>query len=93
MAVSGQLHAPAALPLGKEPWYPLHKRLGGPHIWSGRGGGEKNSQPLPGLETPTIHPVAQRYTIEIYRLIMYTFLQAVSKNLLTICDIRNFSTV
>jgi len=24
---------------------------------------------------------------------MYTFLQAVSKNLLTICDIRNFSTV
>jgi hypothetical protein len=29
--VSGQRHAPAALyPLGKNPWYPLDKRLGGP---------------------------------------------------------------
>jgi hypothetical protein len=27
--VSGQLHAPAALPPGKEPWYPLDRRLGG----------------------------------------------------------------
>jgi hypothetical protein len=27
--VSGQLHAPAALPLGKEPRYPMDRRLGG----------------------------------------------------------------
>jgi hypothetical protein len=38
MAVSGQLHAPAALPQGKSPWYPLDRRLGGPQNRSGRGG-------------------------------------------------------
>jgi hypothetical protein len=37
-------------PQGKTPWYPVDKRLGGPQIRSGRGGEEKNSQ-----------PVAQRY--------------------------------
>jgi hypothetical protein len=40
-----------ALPLypqGKSPWYPLGRRLGGPQSRSGRGGEEKNSQPLPG---------------------------------------------
>jgi len=36
---------------GKSPWYPLHRRLGGPQSRSGRGGEEKNSQPLPGLKT------------------------------------------
>jgi hypothetical protein len=46
MEVSGQLHAPAALPPGKEPRYPLDRRLGGPKSCSGRGGEEKNSQPL-----------------------------------------------
>jgi len=35
------------------PWYPLNKRLGGAQSSSGRGGGEKNSQPLLILE-PTI---------------------------------------
>ena len=30
MRVGGQPHAPAALPPGKT-WYPLYKRLGGPH--------------------------------------------------------------
>jgi hypothetical protein len=29
-SVSGQLYAQAALPLGKEPQYPLDRRLGGP---------------------------------------------------------------
>jgi hypothetical protein len=37
-------------------------RLGGPQSRSERGGDEKNSQPLPGLEPPIIQPVAQRYT-------------------------------
>jgi hypothetical protein len=51
MEVSGQLHAPAALPPGKKsPWYPLDMKLCGPQSRSGRGGEEKNSQPLPGIE-------------------------------------------
>jgi hypothetical protein len=40
MEVSGQLHAPAALPPGKSPWYPLDRRLGGPQSRSGRGVGQ-----------------------------------------------------
>jgi hypothetical protein len=50
MEVSGQLHAPAALPPGKEPWYPLDRRLGGPQSCSGHGGEEKNSQSPPRIE-------------------------------------------
>jgi hypothetical protein len=60
MEVSGQLHASAALPPGKNLWYPLDRRLSGHQSRSGRGGEEKNSQPLPGLEAPIIQPVAQR---------------------------------
>jgi hypothetical protein len=37
---------------GRSPWYPLDKRLDGPESQSGRGGEEKNSQPLPGLKPP-----------------------------------------
>jgi hypothetical protein len=39
----------------------------GPQMRSGRGGEEKNSQPLPGLEPPIFQPVAQRYTAELSR--------------------------
>jgi hypothetical protein len=60
MEVSGQLHAPVALPQGKSPWYPLDRRLGGPQSRSGRGGLEKNSQPPQGIEPQ--NPAAQRYT-------------------------------
>jgi hypothetical protein len=67
MEVSGQLQA--ALPQGKSPCYPLDRRLGGPQSRSGRGGEEKHSQPLPGLETPIIQAVAQRCSTELYRLI------------------------
>jgi hypothetical protein len=52
MEVSGQLY-----PHGKNPWYPLDRRLGGPETQSGRRGEEKNSQPIPGLETPIIQSV------------------------------------
>jgi hypothetical protein len=38
-------------PGGKSPWNLLDRRLGGPQSWFGRGGAEKNPQPLPGLET------------------------------------------
>jgi hypothetical protein len=41
-------------------------RLVGPQSRSGRGGEEKNSHPLPGLEPPNIQPVAQRCTTELY---------------------------
>jgi hypothetical protein len=46
-------------PQGKSPWYLLDRRLGGPKSRSGRGGEEKNSQPLPGLEPPIIQPVSE----------------------------------
>jgi hypothetical protein len=42
---------------GKSPWYPLDRRLGGPQSRYKLGGEEKNSQPLLGLETPTIQPL------------------------------------
>jgi hypothetical protein len=35
MEVSGQLHAPATLLQGKEPQYPLNRRLCGPQSLSG----------------------------------------------------------
>jgi hypothetical protein len=66
MEVSGQLHAPAALPQGESPWYPLDRRLGGPQS---RCGEEKNSQSLQGLDPPVIQPVAQRCTTELPRLL------------------------
>jgi hypothetical protein len=37
-------------PQGKNPWYPLNRRLGGPQSRSGHGGEEKNSQSPPGIE-------------------------------------------
>jgi hypothetical protein len=56
MEASGQPNAPAALPQGKSPWYPLDRRLGGPQSRSGRGVKEKNSQPLLGLEPRSSNP-------------------------------------
>jgi hypothetical protein len=52
MEASGQLHAPAALPLGEILFYPLDRKLGVPQSLSGRGGEEKKlpSFPLPGIE-------------------------------------------
>jgi hypothetical protein len=50
MEVSGQVHTLAASPAGKEALYPLVRSMGGPQSRSGRGGEEKNSQPVPGLE-------------------------------------------
>jgi hypothetical protein len=47
MEVSDQLHAPAALPPGKESRYLLDRRLGGPQSRPGGGGQEKrNSAPV-----------------------------------------------
>jgi len=44
--MSGHLHA-----LGKNPWYPLDRRLGWPQSWSGLGGKEKKLLTLPGIES------------------------------------------
>jgi hypothetical protein len=53
-------------PQGKNPRYPLDRRLGGPQSWSGRGGEEKNSQPQSGLEPPNPdHPARCQ---SLYRL-------------------------
>jgi hypothetical protein len=52
---------------GKNTWYPLDRRLGGPQSRSGLGGEEINSKPWSGLETPIIQPVAQRYSTELSR--------------------------
>jgi hypothetical protein len=62
--VSGQLHAPAALPPGKRPRYSFDRRLGGPQSRSGRYG-EVKIFTLSGLEFPSplvVQPVASRYT-------------------------------
>jgi hypothetical protein len=76
MEVSGQLHAPVASSQGKNPRYPLDRRLGGPQSRSGRdgeeknsqtlprGGEEKNFQSLPAFEPPIIQAVDLRCTTE-----------------------------
>jgi hypothetical protein len=50
MEMNSQLHAPADLPLVKEPRYPLDRRLRGLLSRSGRCE-EKDLLPLPGIET------------------------------------------
>ena len=58
MAVGGQRHAPAGLPLGKTR-YPLYRRLDGPQGPSGR---VRKISPPPGFDPRTVQPVASRYT-------------------------------
>jgi hypothetical protein len=49
--VSGQRHAPAELyPRGKDPRYPLDRRLGGPQSLSEHRGYRKKPSPRPGIE-------------------------------------------
>jgi hypothetical protein len=56
--------------------YPLGRRLDGSQSRSGRGGEEKNSQPLSGLEPPIIQPVAQRkFRNELRKKKCYTCVQ------------------
>ena len=42
---------------GKEPWYPLTRRLRGPQSWSGRFGEKKYLLPLSGIPTRIVQPV------------------------------------
>jgi hypothetical protein len=65
LEVSGQLHAPIALPPGKELWYPLDRRLDGSQSWSGRRE-KRNFLTLPGLELrPLDRPACSQ---SLYRL-------------------------
>jgi hypothetical protein len=59
MGVDGQLHAPAALPLGKSPGTQLYRTLSGPQGWSGR---VLKISPPPGFDPRTVQLVASRYT-------------------------------
>jgi hypothetical protein len=65
-------------PQGKSPWYPLNRRLGGPQSRSRRGGEEKNSQPLPGLEHPIIQPVSQCYFWKLIFIVLIFSTEQVS---------------
>jgi len=51
MEICGQLHAPTALPPGREHLVTTEYEARWAQSRFGRGGEEKNSQPLPGLET------------------------------------------
>jgi hypothetical protein len=42
---------------GKEPRYPLSRRLGGLQSWSGDFGEEKILMPLPGFEPQAVQPI------------------------------------
>jgi len=56
MEVSGQIHIPVTLSQGKDPRFPLDRRLDGPQSQFGRGGEEKNSLPLLGIEPQPSSP-------------------------------------
>jgi hypothetical protein len=66
MDVSGQLHAPDTLPPRKEPLLPIGQEAGWAQepVWM-RWWREKFPAPA-GARTPTIQPVAQRYTTLSY---------------------------
>jgi hypothetical protein len=63
MEMSGQLHAPAALPTGKEPLVPIGKEAEWAPVLDAV---VKRKIPSPCRElnprTPNVEPVAQRYT-------------------------------
>jgi hypothetical protein len=60
MEVSGQLHDPAALPLGKEPPVPIGQAAGWPQSRPGSYGEEKTLVATRN-QTPTAQPIARRY--------------------------------
>jgi hypothetical protein len=73
MVVSGQRHAPAALyPRGKDPRYPLDRRLGGPQSRSERRGQKKNSLPLSRIEPWSFSPWSDTILTELPLLILVT---------------------
>jgi hypothetical protein len=59
MEVSVYTQALATLPLGKEAWCPLNRRMGGSHSQCGHFGEEKNLLPLPYSELKVFQPIVQ----------------------------------
>jgi hypothetical protein len=57
----GEVQAPAALPQGNRPQYPLDRGLSGPETRSGLCGKETNLTSA-GFRTPGVQPVVRRYT-------------------------------
>jgi hypothetical protein len=68
LEVSGQLHAPAALPPEKKPRYQLDVRLGGLQSRYESGGEEKKSLHLPRIESCSFSPKCNHYMTEVLRL-------------------------
>jgi hypothetical protein len=68
MKVRSQLHAPAALPPGKEPQYPLDRRLGGRQSRSGHCGVHKTLLLLQGIEPLLFSPWPFAIRTELSRL-------------------------
>jgi hypothetical protein len=68
MELNGKLHAPAALPPGKEPPLLLRYEVGWPKSRSGRCGVEKNLLPLPGMKPQPSSPKPVIIPAEISRL-------------------------
>jgi hypothetical protein len=62
MEVSGQFHAPVALPQGKISLYPFDRRLRGPESRSGYGGEEEEFLPLSGIKSHLSSPWLSYYT-------------------------------
>jgi hypothetical protein len=56
MVVSDKLHAPATLPLGKEPRDPWGRRLVVLHSRYGRGSEEEKYYAIVGNRTPVLYP-------------------------------------
>jgi hypothetical protein len=78
MEVSGQLHAPATLPPGNSPWYPLDRRLCESQSRSERGGEEKKFPAPAGNRTP-VHPAR---SLALFLVILFVF--ADNKNACTV---------
>jgi hypothetical protein len=75
---------------GKNSWNPLDRRLGRSQSQFGRGGEEKNSQPLPRLEPLIVNSVAQCYTTELTWLLFTTMK---TSNLETWTSFLNYLTM
>jgi hypothetical protein len=68
MMVSDQLHAPVAVPLGKQSPVLMGRWLSGFQRRSGRCGIEKDLLPPTGNQTPAFHHVVRRYTGRAIRI-------------------------
>jgi hypothetical protein len=78
MEVSGKFHDPAALPSGKQPRYPLDRKLGGLQNRSGRSSEETKSLFLPGLPARslvTLLTELSRLLDTVYKLSQVVFKQ------------------